>query len=92
MDSSTAKKTKFFESMVPVPSDVYGLCNNPVPVLGYAEAEIHMEKGEPTLQRIQILDSDEPTLLLGRIFMQKLGSVEFDFKRGRIKLGSIGLI
>ena len=59
---------------------MYGLTNNPVPVLGYAEAEIHMEKGEPTLQRIQILESDEPTLLLGRIFMQKL-FVEFDFKR-----------
>ncbi|KAI6651110.1 hypothetical protein LOD99_5461 [Oopsacas minuta] len=50
------------------------------------EAEMVMGKREPTFQRIQILDTDEPTLLLGRIFMQKLGSVEFDFKRGRIKL------
>ena len=87
MDSNTAKRTKLFESMVPVPSDIYGLCNNPVPVLGYAQAKIHIEKGEPTLQRIQILDTDEPTLLLGRIFKQKLGSVEFDFRRGRVKLG-----
>ena len=87
MDSNTAKKTKLFESMIANPTDVYGLCSNPVPVLGYADAEIRIEKGEPTTQRIQILDTDEPTLLLGRTFMQKLGSMEFDFERDRIKLG-----
>ena len=45
MDINTAKKTNLFEMMVPARSDVYGLCNNPVPVLGYVEAEIIMEKG-----------------------------------------------
>ena len=88
MDSGTAKRTNLFEKMVPAPTDVYGLCNSPVPVLGYADAEIFMERGEPTVQRIQILQTEEPTLLLGRLFMQKLGRVEFDFERGRIKLGN----
>ena len=87
MDSDTARKTRLFERMIPARTDVYGLCNNPVPVLGYADAEIFLERGEPAVQRIQILQTEEPTLLLGRLFMRKLGSVQFDFQRGRIKLG-----
>ena len=39
MDSNTAKKTKLFESMIANPTDVYGLCSNPVPVLGYANTD-----------------------------------------------------
>ena len=87
MDCDTAKRTRLLERMVPSRTDVYGLCNNPVPVLGYVDAEIFLERGESTVQRIQILQTEEPTLLLGRRFMQKLGSVQFDFERGRIKLG-----
>ena len=48
MDSSTAKRTKLLEKIVPAPTDVFGLCNNPVPVLGYADAEIYLERGEST--------------------------------------------
>ena len=73
--------------MIPARTDVYGLCNNPVPVLGYSNTENFQEWGEPTIQRIRILQTEEPTLLLGWLFIQKLGSVQFDLERGHIKLG-----
>ena len=74
MDSDNAKRTRLFERMVPARTDVYGLCNNPLPILGYVDAEIFQERGEPTVQRIQILQTEEPTLLLERLYIQKLGS------------------
>ena len=50
MDSDNARKTRLFERMIPARTDVYGLCNNPVAVLGYADAEIFLERGEPAVQ------------------------------------------
>ena len=66
MDSGTAKRTKVLERMITARTDLYGLCNNPVPVIGYADADIFMERGEPIGQRIYILQEEERTLLLGR--------------------------
>lgn len=34
MDMNTVKKTKFINRMVKAPGRVYGLCSNPIPVLG----------------------------------------------------------
>ena len=87
MDSNTARRIGLFQSLVKIPTEVYGLCNNPVPVIGYVDALIGFAEREATPQRIQILDSEEPTLLLGRQFMKKLGSVKFDFEKGLVKLG-----
>ena len=42
----------------------------------------------PIIQRLQVLDSDNPTLILGRGFMGKFKEVAFDFEKGRIKLGN----
>ena len=82
------KKAGLFGKIVQSPSRVYGLCSNPVPVLGYVDTEIRLLTGKGTPQRLQILNTEVPTLLLGRQFMQKQESVEFDFRRGRIKMGN----
>ena len=37
--------------------------------------------------RLQVLESEEPTLLLGRSDMRNFGSVLFDWDRGKIRLG-----
>ena len=41
----------------------------------------------PVMERIEVLDSDEPTLLLGRKFMEQLGQVTFDWVNGRVRFG-----
>ena len=50
-------------------SRVYGLCNNPMNVAGYLDVAIQIGTLEPVNDRVQVLDSTEPTLLLGRRFM-----------------------
>ena len=43
---------------------VYGLCNNPVKVMGYTDAPIGIGERDPLVERIQVLESEEPILLL----------------------------
>ena len=38
----------------------------------------------PVVQKLQVLDTEEPTVLLGRQLMQQLGTVSFDFQNSRI--------
>ena len=38
---------------------------------------------------MKILDSQEATILLGREFLRKFGSVTFDFDKGNIRLGRL---
>ena len=73
--------------VVPDAYKVYGLCNNPVRVMGYVEVPIRVGDMEPLTERIEVLDSGEPTLLLGRKFMEKLGKVTFDWVNGRVRFG-----
>ena len=50
----------------PAAHKVYGLCNNPVRVNGYIDAPIKGNDREPVIERIEVLDSNEPTILIGR--------------------------
>lgn len=36
-----------------------------------------------------MLDSEEPTVLLGRQFCRHLGTISFDFQQSRIKIGEV---
>ena len=73
--------------IIPAVRRVYGLCNNPVRVNGYVEAMVQVGGRSPVMERIEVLDSDEPTLLLGRRFMEQLGQVTFDWVNGRVRFG-----
>ena len=73
--------------MVNAPNQVYGLCNVPIKVLGYIDTEIQLSEHPSLVQRIQVLDSEDPIVILGRSLMCKFKEVVFDFEHGRIKLG-----
>ena len=87
MDVGTLRRLGLEDEMVVVPGRVYGLCNNPVRVRGYLEVAIQVGTNDALVERVQVLDSTDPTLLLGRGFMGRLGSVTFDWAGGRVRLG-----
>ena len=47
-----------------------------------------MGKRPGIIQRLQVLDSDNPTFILGRTFMGQFREVTFDFEGGRVRLGN----
>ena len=89
IDKGTVERLKLGRRIEYEPSKVFGLCNSPVRVLGYIKAEIEVGSCKPLVQRLQVLDSEEPTVLLGRQLMQRLGTVSFDFNQGRVKIGDV---
>ena len=87
MDIDTAGQLQLAGSIVPSTSKVYGLCDNPVRVRGYVDAHIRIGNYESVVERIQVIDSKEPLLLLGRSFMEQHGAITFDWDNRRIRLG-----
>ena len=89
IDKATAEALGLNREIVRGRSRVYGLCSNPVEVLGHAMARIQVGTLEPMTQKVHILDNEEPTILLGRQFMRRLGPISFDFLRGKIMVGGV---
>ena len=75
IDRGTVERLKLCRMIEHKSSKVYGLGNSPVRVLGYLLAEIKVGSRKPHLQKLQVLDSEEPTILLGRQFMKHMGTV-----------------
>lgn len=89
IDMATLEQIGLAGRLIRLPEQVYGLCKSPVGVKGYIHVEIQMDKGDPVVTRMKVLDSREPTVLLGREFLKEFGSVTFDFAQGRIGLGTL---
>ena len=87
IDIGTVRQLELEDRLVVAPSRVYGLCNNPVKVCGYLDVAIQIGALKPVIDRVQVLDSTEATLLLGRRFMGHFGPVTFDWANSRVKLG-----
>ena len=87
IDMGTVRMLGLEREVIPTASRVYGLGNNPVNVSGYVDVEVKVGTLKPVFERIQVLDSAEPTLLLGKEFMGHFGPVTFDWEKGRVKLG-----
>ena len=88
IDKCTANNLGLDKTVVQERCKVYGLCNNPVKVLGYAMTNIRLGTLGPIIQKVQVLDSEELTILLGQQLMKRLGTVSFDFLRSRIRVGN----
>ena len=69
------------------PSRVYGVGASPVPTLGRAEITVNIGDGNKVQHAFLVLDSNEPTIILGRDFLKKFNSVEFDWDNHRVRLG-----
>ena len=66
---------------------VLGVGNIEIPVFGQAELVVELEGGCSVPHTFTVLDSYNDTVLLGRSFMSKFPSVEFDWANHRIRLG-----
>ena len=85
IDFGTLRQLELEEKFVPATSKVYGLCNNPVKFNGYVNVTIEIGEMDPVVERMQVLDSEDAILLLGRRFMEHLGPITFNWARGGSK-------
>ena len=68
------------------------MCAISIKTSGYVELEIGIERSKETLtHKFLVLDSPERTIILGRDFLIRFKSTEFDWNEGRIRLGEIWL-
>ena len=56
------KKCRLNLAIIPFNRKVYGLCNNPVRIRGYVDAQIQIGNRSSFTERIQVLDRNEQTL------------------------------
>ena len=68
-------------------SQVFGLGRAAITVSGQVEVEIDTGNDQRVLQCLQVIDVEEPTFILGREFLAKFDSVEFNWNRCEIRLG-----
>ena len=69
------------------PSRVHGVAESVVRTLGKARLMVHMGKKYGVSHKFSILDTNEPTVILGRDFLSLFRSTEFDWSNYRIRLG-----
>ena len=61
-------------------------------VSGYLDVAIQIGAFKPVIDHVQVLDSTEATVLLGRRFMGHFGPATFDWANSRVKLGHAWVI
>ena len=69
-------------------SFVQGLASNPVQVCGTTEIPVDIGEGHMVKQRFCIIVGPEPTVILGRDFLEKFEITTFDWQQHRVRLGS----
>ena len=88
IDHNTLSELNLHQEVIKESGKVLGLCDTPIDVLGYIDAKVGVGKHPIIKLRLQVLDSDSPTFILGRTFMGHFREVAFDFEGGRVKLGN----
>ena len=69
------------------PGKVHGVCATPINTKGFVELEVDIGSGYPMKHRFVVLDSRERTVILGRDFLRRFRSTEFDWNNHRVRLG-----
>ena len=72
-------------------SKVHGVCSTPVETVGEVSMRVDVGKGEVIRHKFTVLVSPEPTIILGRDFLKRYSSTEFDWGNHRVRLGSYWL-
>ena len=72
-------------------SKVHGVCATPIETLGEVELRVDVGKGEILNHKFTVLRSPEPTVILGRDFLTKYASTEFDWVNYKVSLGNFWL-
>ena len=67
---------------------VFGLCSTPIIVLGSINVEVDLGDRQVDTLPFKVIDTDERIFILGRDFMSKFDSVEFDWENCKVRFGS----
>ena len=70
---------------------VHGVCATPVKTVGEVILRVDVGKGETMEHKFTVLDSSEPTIILGRDFLSRYSSTEFNWDNHRVRLGNFWL-
>ena len=70
------------------PSRAHGVCATPIPTRGFVDLQVTIGNECPRMHRFVVLDSAEQTIILGRDFLKRFKSTEFDWENRRVRLGS----
>ena len=87
MDKQTVEELGLSGLVKSETSCIYGVCGTPVAVVGSIEIPIEVDDTVTQWTRVQVLDGNDQTLLLGRQFLRHFGRVIFDWEDGTITLG-----
>ena len=68
-------------------SQVHGVCATPIKTKGLVNLEVDIGRGCHLKHRFVVLDSSEQTIILGRDFLKRFKSTEFDWENSRVRLG-----
>ena len=71
-------------------SQVFGLGRSTVTVSGQVEVEIDLGDRQKLLQRLKVIEVEEPMFILGREFLSKFVTVEFNWNKCAIRLENNG--
>ena len=71
-------------------SHVYGVGDTQVPTLGEVIIPIDIGDGREFQHSFLVLDSRQPTIILGRDFLKRFKSTEFDWENNSVRLGDNG--
>ena len=66
---------------------VYGVGKSPVPICGTLELEVDVGDWQRIFHRLEVLNTNVRTAILGRNFLANFSEVCFDVKGFRLKLG-----
>ena len=63
---------------------VHGVCSTPIETMGDVELRVDVGGGEVVNHKFTVLSSPEPTIILGRDFLRRYASTEFDWENSAI--------
>ena len=69
------------------PSQVHGVGDTAVPTRGFVDLRVDCGNGIALDHKFVVLDSVEHTIILGRDFLKRFRSTEFDWDNRRVRLG-----
>ena len=73
------------------PGRVHGVCATPIKTRGVVDLEVDFGTRHPVKHKFNVLDSREQTVILGRDFLKRFKSTEFDWENHCIRLGECWL-
>lgn len=89
LDLGTVHKLGLESQINKCPSRVYGIAKKPVKVIGNILLWVDLGDDQKLEQSFGVLQETATIRILGREFLKKFGSTEFDWDTQRIRLGSI---